>query len=119
MNKRSFLKSSGALLTGSLLSRLTEAEKEARTNWAGPDTLITSLENSLTPAEQTMVDLGELPRLRDMRMFFQYASEDRFRELIERLTHREVRGFVSGVDVERDLAAEIFYLVPRPEGDSS
>src|SRR4051794_19132057 len=35
MNKRSFLKSSGALLTGSLLSRLTQAQKEARTNWAG------------------------------------------------------------------------------------
>lgn len=37
MNKRSFLKSSGALLTGGLLSRITEAEgrKEVRTNWAG------------------------------------------------------------------------------------
>src|SRR3954468_9570613 len=37
MNKRSFLKSSGALLTGGLLSRMTEAEgqKEVRTNWAG------------------------------------------------------------------------------------
>src|SRR3954463_1343584 len=37
MNKRSFLKSSGALLTGTLLSRMTEAEgqKEVRTNWAG------------------------------------------------------------------------------------
>ncbi len=37
MNKRSFLKSSGALLTGSLLSRMTDAEaqKDVRTNWAG------------------------------------------------------------------------------------
>src|SRR5947209_3095066 len=37
MNKRSFLKSSGALLTGTLLSGMAEAEtpKEARTNWSG------------------------------------------------------------------------------------
>jgi xylitol oxidase len=37
MNKRGFLKSSSALLTGSLLTRMTQAEghKEARTNWAG------------------------------------------------------------------------------------
>ena len=37
MNKRSFLKSSGALLTGSLLSKMAESEagKEGRTNWAG------------------------------------------------------------------------------------
>lgn len=37
MDKRSFLKSSGALLTGSLLSRLSAeaAANESRTNWAG------------------------------------------------------------------------------------
>ncbi len=37
MNKRSFLKSSGAFLTGSLFSKMTDAEtgKEARTNWSG------------------------------------------------------------------------------------
>src|SRR3954451_20113078 len=85
----------------------------ARTNWAGPDTLICTLEDSLTPAEQSMVRLGENQRLRDVRLFFQYATEDRFRELIERLTGRKVRGFVSGMDVEEDIAAEIFYLVPE------
>lgn len=37
MNKRSFLKSSGAFLTGTLLSGMTDkqVEKDARTNWAG------------------------------------------------------------------------------------
>src|SRR3954467_2477920 len=37
MNKRGFLKSSSALLTGSLLTRMAQAEgqKEARTNWSG------------------------------------------------------------------------------------
>ena len=85
----------------------------ARTNWAGPDVLICTLENSLTPAEKSLVDLGEQQRLRDTRMVFQHATEGRFREVVERLTSREVRGFVSGTDVEQDLSAEVFYLVPK------
>jgi uncharacterized protein YbcI len=84
----------------------------ARTNWAGPDTLLCTLEDSLTPAEKSLVELGESQRLRDVRLFFQYATEDRFRDVIERLTGREVRGFISGMDVGKDIAAELFYLAP-------
>src|SRR3954447_18139663 len=85
----------------------------ARTTWAGPDTLLCTLENSLTPAENSMVELGEKQRLRDVRLFFQYATEQRFREVIERRTGRQVRGFISGMDVDQDIAAELFYLVPE------
>ena len=85
---------------------------KVRTNWAGPDTLITTLEDSLTPAERNMVAMGEHQRLRDIRMFFQYASESQFREVIERLTGREVAAFVSGIDAAQDVSSEIFYLKP-------
>jgi uncharacterized protein YbcI len=85
----------------------------ARTNWAGPDVLLCTLENSLTPAEKSLVELGERQRLRDVRLFFQYATEDRFREVVERVSGRQVRGFVSGMDVEHDIATEVFYLVPQ------
>ena len=57
-----------------------------------------------------MVALGEHQRLRDIRMFFQHASEDSFRESIERLTGRRVRAFVSGFDAEQDVATEVFHL---------
>jgi uncharacterized protein YbcI len=87
----------------------------ARTNWAGPDTLVCTLENSLTPAEKWMVELGEKQRLRDVRLFFQHATEARFREVIERLSGRQVRGFISGMDVDQDIAAETFYLVPEDD----
>jgi uncharacterized protein YbcI len=86
---------------------------KVRTNWAGPDTLISTLENSLTPAERNMVAMGEHQRLRDTRMFFQYASEDEFREVIERLSGREVWAFVSGIDAQQDVSCEVFYLKPR------
>jgi uncharacterized protein YbcI len=86
---------------------------KVRTNWAGPDTLITTLENSLTPAERNMVALGEHQRLRDTRMFFQYASEDEFRSVVERITGRDVWAFVSGIDAARDVSCEVFYFKPR------
>jgi uncharacterized protein YbcI len=82
----------------------------ARTNFAGPDTIIVTLEESLTPAEQTMADLGEHQRLRDIRLLFQYAREADFRELIERNTGRRVRAFVSGMDTAKDVSCEVFYL---------
>ncbi|HST68908.1 MAG TPA: Na-translocating system protein MpsC family protein [Solirubrobacterales bacterium] len=72
-----------------------------------------TLEDSLTPAERALVDLGEHQRFRDTRMYFQYATEERFREVVERVTGREVRAFISGVDTLRDVASEIFHLVLR------
>jgi uncharacterized protein YbcI len=85
---------------------------KARTNWAGPDTLISTLENSLTAAERNMVAMGEHQRLRDTRTFIQYATEEQFCEIVERLTGREVRAFVSGIDTAKDVSSEVFYLKP-------
>jgi uncharacterized protein YbcI len=85
---------------------------KARSNYAGPDTLVTTIQNSLTPAERNMVALGEHTRVRDIRMFFQYASEREFTETVEQITGRKVRAFVSGIDTGQDVAAEVFYLEP-------
>jgi uncharacterized protein YbcI len=78
--------------------------------FAGPDLLICTLENSLTPAEQRMVQLGEHQRVRDIRTFFQHASEPEFIETVEQITGRSVRAFVSGTDTEHDVSSEVFYL---------
>ena len=86
----------------------------ARTSYAGPDTILVTLEHSLTPAEQTLAEMGEHQRLRDVRMFFQYAREEDFRDVIERATGRQVRAFISGIDTKQDVSVELFYLHPRP-----
>jgi uncharacterized protein YbcI len=83
---------------------------KARTQFAGPNCIVCTLEKVLTPAEHRQVELGEERRLRDTRMFSQYAAEGRFQEIIERLSHRRVRAFVSGVDIKRDVAAEVYLL---------
>jgi uncharacterized protein YbcI len=85
---------------------------KSRTNWAGQDILICTLEQSLTAAEQNLRDFGEHNRLRDTRMLFQHASEKDFRETIEKLTGRKIRAFVSGMDTTVDLSSEVFYFEP-------
>ena len=93
---------------------------KARTNWAGSDVLVTVLEDTFTPAERNLHKMGEHQRLRDTRLFFQYATVREFCEPVERLTGRTVRSFHSSLDTEADgMATEIFVLYPRgAEGPS-
>jgi uncharacterized protein YbcI len=91
---------------------------KARTDWAGPDLLVTTLENSFTPAERNLAHMGEHQRLRDTRMFFQYATEHEFRTTIEAITGRKVLAFVSGLDTEHDISSELFYFEPRAAGSA-
>ena len=83
---------------------------KAHSVYAGPDLLVCTLEHSLTPAEHRMVQLGENQRVRDIRAFFQHASEQEFVDAVEQITGRSVRAFVSGTDTEHDVSSEVFYL---------
>jgi uncharacterized protein YbcI len=84
----------------------------ASTHFAGPNTIICTLEGSFTPAERAMAELGEHQRLRETRLMFQHAREDDFRETVARITGRRVRAFVSGTDTIEDVSCEVFYLEP-------
>jgi uncharacterized protein YbcI len=89
-----------------------------RTYWCGDDIITTVLEDTLTPAERNLVELGEHQRLRDTRTFFQYATVREFCEPVERLTGRTVKAFISGIDTVVDgLALETFIL--HPEGSQA
>lgn len=85
---------------------------KTRTQWAGPDILLVTLEQTFTPAERSLRRLGEHQRLRDLRLLFQYAEVTAFCEPVERLSGRKVRAFISGIDTEADLASEMFVLHP-------
>jgi uncharacterized protein YbcI len=86
---------------------------KARTYWAGEDALVVILENTLSPAERNLAKMGEHQRLRDLRMFFQYATVRELCEPVEAITGRKVRAFLSGMDTVVDgLAAELFVLHP-------
>jgi uncharacterized protein YbcI len=86
----------------------------ARTEWCGRDILAVVLEGTLNPAERNLVRMGEHQRLRDLRLFFQYASVREVCQPVEELTGRRIRAFISGIDTEVDgLSVETFVLHPH------
>jgi uncharacterized protein YbcI len=89
--------------------------KSARSYWNGSDGVTVVLEDTLTSAERRLVELGEHQRLRDLRLFFQYASIRDLITPVEEATGRKVRAFTSGTDTKVDgLSVETFLL--HPEG---
>ncbi|HET7054718.1 MAG TPA: Na-translocating system protein MpsC family protein [Solirubrobacterales bacterium] len=82
----------------------------ARSEFAGADLIVCTLEDTLTPAERRMAQFGDHQRLRDLRLYFQYATKAQFCDVIERALGRKVRAFISGMDTSKDVAAELFYL---------
>ncbi|HEY8763444.1 MAG TPA: Na-translocating system protein MpsC family protein [Solirubrobacteraceae bacterium] len=95
-------------------AELTDEKFEVRANEDTAPNPSCLLEHTFTPAERNLQAMGEHQRLRDIRMLFQYAETSRFTEPIERITGRRVRGFISGIDTNSDIASEMFILDPIP-----
>jgi uncharacterized protein YbcI len=87
--------------------------RHAHSHYAGPNTIICVLEGTLTPVEQSLVQLGEVRELQNLRQLFQAAAETSFRESVEAITGRTTVSFMSGNDVVNDVASEIFVFAPR------
>jgi uncharacterized protein YbcI len=85
---------------------------KARTEFAGPDIVVCTLEDNFTPAERRLAEMGEHQRLRDTRLYFQHAIKQEFIETIERIVNRKVRAFNSSVDTSTDVSVEVFHLEP-------
>jgi uncharacterized protein YbcI len=93
--------------------QLGRGPTKAHSVFASPNLVICTLEDSLTTAEQRMVDAGEHQRVRDIRNFFQHAADWNFVDTVEQITGRSVRAFVSGTDTQHDVSSEVFYLHPQ------
>jgi uncharacterized protein YbcI len=85
---------------------------KARTEFAGADIVICTLEDSFTPAERRLAEMEEHQRLRDTRLYFQHATKGEFLGTIERILNRRVRAFNSSIDTHTDVSVEIFHLEP-------
>jgi uncharacterized protein YbcI len=85
----------------------------ARSFWVGPDAVACFLEDTLTPAERNLAKMGAHQRLRDTRLFFQYATIRELCEPVEQITGRKVRSFHSSIDTKVDgLSIETFVFYP-------
>jgi uncharacterized protein YbcI len=87
---------------------------KARVLFAGTDTLVVVVEDTMTVQEHSLVAFGEERRLREHRLFLTSALEDQFRSIVEAALGRRTLAFVSGFDTHRDIAATIFTLEPEP-----
>jgi uncharacterized protein YbcI len=74
------------------------------------------LEDVFTKAEQTLIRAGNAPQVQATRLAFKDAVGDEFTAIVEGVTGREVRAFVSQVDIRANLAVELF-LFERREAD--
>jgi uncharacterized protein YbcI len=87
----------------------------------GYDHVICFLENSFMPVERTLIEAGELAAVRETRLAFQRAMEERFIGIVEGIIDRKVRAFLSTVSLNPDISVEVFVLEPgatdaAPEG---
>jgi uncharacterized protein YbcI len=88
----------------------------ARSNFAGPDTLVCVLGGGLLPAEHKMVEMGDDQRVRESRMAFQVATTREFITAVEEIVQRRVCAFASATDAARDVIFENFVFEPRASG---
>ena len=88
--------------------------RHAHSHYAGSDIIICVLEGTLTPVEQTLVRLGEVKEMQNLRQLFQAATEETFRSTVEEIIGRKVVSFMSANDVQSDVASEIFVFERRP-----
>jgi uncharacterized protein YbcI len=80
----------------------------ARSDFAGRDTLVCTLDDALLPAERAMVEAGATDRVREGRTALQAATEDLFIRAIEDIVGRKVRAFASAIDPGSGVVFEVF-----------
>jgi uncharacterized protein YbcI len=87
--------------------------ERTRTVIAG-DVVTCVLEGVLTSAESSLMDGGESVAVSGTRTKLQYVGKERFVQIVEDVTGRRVREFISGIDPEGGgTAVEVFVLEPR------
>ncbi len=115
---------------GALVSQLSRetVQLHARLYGRGPtkarsylhgDYAVCVLEEVFTTAERTLIGAGSGEHVRDTREKFQDAVKAEFIELVERITGRTVRVFLSQVDIEANLALEFFIFADAGGADGS
>jgi len=72
--------------------------------------IVTLMHGVLTHAEETLSKTNQGEAVNQMRHLFQETMTADFQEAVERLTGRKVVAFISGNNLEPDVAAEVFVL---------
>lgn len=113
---------------GALVSQLSReiVQLHARLYGRGPtkarsylqnDYAVCILEEIFTTAERTLIGAGAGEHVSETRKKFQEAVKDEFIGVVERVTGRSVKVFLSQVDIEANLALEFFIFAEQEDLD--
>lgn len=83
---------------------------QSATTFYHGNVVVSLLSGVLTHAERTLNEANQGEAVNQMRHLFQATMEPDFQEAVERLTGRKVVAFISGNNLEPDIAAEVFIL---------
>lgn len=72
--------------------------------------VVVVLEETFSVAERTLIEREEAGGIQDIRRRFQRVQADDFKAVVESLTGRKVRSFVSDTDLKENISLEIFLL---------
>lgn len=78
----------------------------------GSDLLACVLGGVYTEVEKTMIELQRTIVVQQTRSAFQEAMQDRFIDVVQRLSGRRVVAFISNHNVGPDLEVELFIFAP-------
>ena len=80
------------------------------------DFALTTLTNSMTRAEHSLVAGGDAETVREMRRKFQRAMRAEIIALVESVTKQKCGCFLSDHDAEHDIAVEMVVFSTEPSG---
>ena len=93
---------------------LREGTTRAKT-FLGDDYALCLLEDVFTRAEQTLIAAGKAAQVQSTRHAFQDAVGGEFTSIVESVTGKRVRALMSQVNIEENLAAELFLFEQSAE----
>jgi uncharacterized protein YbcI len=97
-------------IVGLLREHYGRGPMKAKT-YALDDIIVVVMRGSgFTALEQTIMDSGDPDRVIAMREDFQRVMAERYKQIIEQLTGRNVVAFLSQAHVEPDITMEIFFV---------
>lgn len=101
-------------------SRLGRGPTKVTTSFVG-DLVVCVLEDTDTPYEETLVELGGRELVHEGRRRFQQHCAAQMVAVVQEATGRAVRGHVPGFTAEIDVATEVFLLedVSEPAGSGT
>lgn len=76
------------------------------------DVLLTLMHDVFNPAERAMIADGQQDSVLTTRMLWQQATEQLFREAVGAASGRRVLTVISGFELDKEMASEVFILAP-------